>query len=101
FQVRSESGRYLAVQSLSESQPIRIPGTDNAVAPFFSPDGNWLGFSAGGKIMKVSLAGGAPIVLCDGAALTGATWNERGIHRRSGRVHRTASVDTGPPGDHS
>ena len=25
---------------------IPIPGTENAVNPFFSPDGNWLGFGA-------------------------------------------------------
>ncbi len=37
-----------------------IAGTENAMEPFFSPDGQRIGFFAGGKLKVVSLAGGAP-----------------------------------------
>jgi len=33
--------------------------------PFFSPDGLWLGYSEGAKLLKLSLAGGAAVVICD------------------------------------
>ena len=36
-------------------------GTDgSARAPFFSPDGEWLGFWSGGQLRKVAISGGAP-----------------------------------------
>jgi hypothetical protein len=44
----------------SEAEPVR--GTEDAALPFFSPDGAWIGFTAGGKLKKVRVEGGAPIV---------------------------------------
>jgi serine/threonine-protein kinase len=55
-----------------EARPLA--GTEGAIAPFFSPDGQWIGFSAGGKLKKVSISGGAPLTLCDATNLRGATW---------------------------
>lgn len=52
-----------------------VPGTEGAVNPFFSPDGQWIGFWAGGAVRKVSVHGGPPIVLCDSAPIRGATWS--------------------------
>ena len=51
-----------------EAKPV--PGTEGAVTPFFSPDGQWLGFFAGGKLKKVSVGGGAALTLgeCCGAS---------------------------------
>jgi eukaryotic-like serine/threonine-protein kinase len=46
-----------------ESQPL--PGTVNATSPFFSPDGQGIGFFADGKLKKVSVHGGEPVALCD------------------------------------
>ena len=50
-----------------------IAGTEGALNPFFSPDGQWIGFVAAGKLKKVSISGGAVRTLCD-AAPRGATW---------------------------
>jgi serine/threonine-protein kinase len=58
-----------------------IPGTEGGVGPFFSPDGQWIGFSAGGKLKKVSLSGGLPVSLADVAAIggsSGASWGSQG-----------------------
>jgi Tol biopolymer transport system component/tRNA A-37 threonylcarbamoyl transferase component Bud32 len=60
-----------AIDSL-ETRPI--PGTDRAVAPFFSPDGEWIGFFATGKLKKVGTNGGAVQTVCDAASSMGGTW---------------------------
>jgi serine/threonine-protein kinase len=55
-----------------ESQPI--PGTQNAAAPFFSPDGAWLGFDGDGGLQKVAMAGGSPVPICSAPGGATATW---------------------------
>ena len=58
-------GLYL--RSMDELAAKLIPGTEgNSVDPFFSPDGQWIGyFSPGdGKLKKISAHGGVPVVLC-------------------------------------
>lgn len=59
-----------------ESQPIQ--GTENAHSPFFSPDGEWIGFLSEGKLSKVSLFGGVPIALTDVESFMGASWSPKG-----------------------
>jgi hypothetical protein len=55
-----------------------IAGTSGAESPFFSPDGQWLGFWAAGKLRKVPLAGGPAVPICDAAAIFGASWSSDG-----------------------
>jgi hypothetical protein len=55
-----------------------LRGTDGAVSPFFSPDGEWVGFFANFKMKKVSVQGGAPVTLCDAPAGVGASWGDDG-----------------------
>ncbi|MBI4480621.1 MAG: protein kinase [Acidobacteria bacterium] len=66
--------RQIFLRALSDPQPRPIAGTEGASAPFFSPDGQWIGFFAQGKLKKVSITGGAPVVLCDAGTLAGAAW---------------------------
>jgi Tol biopolymer transport system component len=61
-----------------ELESVPLPGTSGANAPFFSPDGEWIGFSAQGKLKKVSVLGGPPATLCDADAMRGATWGTDG-----------------------
>jgi len=51
-----------------------VPGTEGATYPFFSPDGRWVGFFAGGKLKKVSAQGGEPVTLCEATSNRGASW---------------------------
>jgi Tol biopolymer transport system component len=67
---------YLRAMDSQEARPV--PETEGASNPFFSPDGRWLGFFAGGKLKKVSVNGGAAITLCDVANMLGASWSSRG-----------------------
>ena len=51
-----------------------IAGTEGAHSPFFSPDGQWIGFFAQGKLKKVPADGGAAQVLCDAPGGMGGDW---------------------------
>jgi Tol biopolymer transport system component/tRNA A-37 threonylcarbamoyl transferase component Bud32 len=68
---------YLRPVDSLESKPL--PGTDGAVGPFFSPDGQWIGFTAAGTgLKKVSVNGGPPLTLGI-SSTTGATWGPNGM----------------------
>ena len=58
----------LFVRKLDQLQAAALAGTDGAASPFFSPDGQWIAFFAGGKLKKVSVTGGAAVTLCDAPA---------------------------------
>ena len=64
----------LYVRSLDSLQDKPIAGTEGASAPFFSPDGQWVGFFAEGKLKKVPVTGGSPVVLCEVGGGFGASW---------------------------
>jgi len=51
-----------------------LAGTEGAYGPFFSPDGQWIGFFAGGKLKKVAVNGGAPIIVTDVPQACGGSW---------------------------
>jgi len=57
-----------------------ISGTEgNPLKPFFSPDGQWIGYIStadGNKLKKISINGGAPVVLADFASPYGASWSK-------------------------
>ena len=54
---------------------IERPGLASPRSPFFSPDGRWIGFWEERLLKKVSVGGGAPVVLCElGPPPYGATW---------------------------
>ena len=55
-----------------------LSGTEGAQGPFFSPDGEWVGFFAGVKLKKVSITGGSPVALADTLESRGASWRADG-----------------------
>jgi serine/threonine-protein kinase len=70
----------LFTRRLDQSQGTELAGTVGAASPFFSPDGQWIAFTAGGKLKKISVAGGAAVALAD-AILdlpVGGSWGEDG-----------------------
>ena len=67
---------YLRAMDSLEARPI--PGTEGASSPFFSPDGQWLGFFLGVKLKKVSVNGGTAVTLGDAAFSYGAGWGSQG-----------------------
>jgi serine/threonine-protein kinase len=63
---------YLRGTDQSEARPIA--GTEGGISPFLSPDDRWVGFWADGKLMKVSIDGGVPVILCNAGKPFGASW---------------------------
>ncbi len=79
FVSRGQSGKeQLATRLLDQANPTLLAGTEGASDPFFSPDGQWIGFFAGGKMKKLSVQGGAAVTLCDAPNGRGASWGEDG-----------------------
>ncbi len=70
--------RQLYLRAMDNTDAKPVPGTDDASDPFFSPDGQWLGFFSNRKLMKVSLNGGAAIPLAMAAFDGGAAWSRLG-----------------------
>src|SRR5271165_2155431 len=66
----------LYIRELDQPNPVVLQGAALAAAPFFSPDGQWLGFFADGKLKKVSVHGGAPIDLATAPGSRGGTWSQ-------------------------
>jgi eukaryotic-like serine/threonine-protein kinase len=65
----------------NESTPTPLAGTERAVSPVFSPDGNWIGYiTTDGKLRKVPVEGGGSITLADNVNLvyTEAAWLDDG-----------------------
>jgi len=56
-----------------------IPGTDGASSPFFSPDGQSVGYFQDEKLKIVSLRGGEPVMLCGAGVHSGGSWSDDGV----------------------
>lgn len=67
-----EPGQLWA-RALDETRGTPIAGTENGRRPFFSPDGQWVGFFGEG-LKKVSLSGGAPIPIAPAINAAGGSW---------------------------
>jgi len=72
----SDGRRRIYLRELDKLQARLLPGTEGAVSPFFSPDGQWLGYADHfhRKLKKVSVKGGEPIVLCECLQFRGGSW---------------------------
>jgi Tol biopolymer transport system component len=79
FVTDDDSGPALWIRSLEVAMPRRIAGTEHAREPFWSPEGDFVGFFAEGRLKKVSVTG--DLVRDIGAAVNplGATWGRDGV----------------------
>ncbi len=80
FPARGPDGKQqLATRMLDQAQPALLPDTEGASFPFFSPDGQWIGFFAGGQLKKIAVNGGAAVRVCVlGTAGEGGSWGGDG-----------------------
>ena len=75
----NDGGRsFLVLRSLNGFELQPLEGTENATHPFFSPDGQWIGFCADGKLKKVSASGGSVEILADAPGFRGGSWGING-----------------------
>ena len=77
FLVRERDGRrQLYVRRMDRVVAEPLEGAAGGDMPFLSPDGQWLGFAADGKLKKVLLGGGQAVTICDAPEPRGASWGD-------------------------
>ena len=88
YVARQGGTQQLFLRAMDSLEAKPISGMDGASEPFFSPDGQWVGFFAGGKLKKVSVSGGAALTLGDASSVPfGASWGSQGMIAFAGRVN--------------
>src|SRR5688572_9021166 len=78
----SDSERNLAlwVRDLETLEARRLPGTQNATSPFWSPDGKFIAFADGRTLKKVDVSGGPPQKIADAPTAMGmGAWSRDGV----------------------
>jgi serine/threonine-protein kinase len=71
--------RRLFTRRLDQPKATALAKTEGAYEPFFSPDGQWVGFFAQGKLKKTRVDDGDPLTLCEAPNGRGASWGENGL----------------------
>ncbi len=69
----------LHMRPLDQFDSSVIAGTGGAFNPFFSPDGQWIGFFTHTHLKKVAVSGGDPVTLCEARNPYGATWSRDSV----------------------
>ncbi|HWH75808.1 MAG TPA: hypothetical protein VNT76_00500, partial [Candidatus Binatus sp.] len=69
----------LFLRSLDSIEPKRLPGTEDAYLPFWSPDNRYIGFFANNKLKKIDANGSSIQTICDSGGSSGGTWNSDGV----------------------
>ncbi len=75
---RGTTSTQLFRRPLDRFEGVAIAGTEGGFDPFFSFDGQWLGFNAEGSLKKVALVGGPPLTVAAVDSLRGANWGSDG-----------------------
>jgi dipeptidyl aminopeptidase/acylaminoacyl peptidase len=68
----------LWIRSLESGEAHALAGTEDAVDPFWSPDGRFIAFFAERKLKKVDVAGGKPEAIADAPQAVGGSWGREG-----------------------
>ncbi len=77
--IANNGARSLWVHGVESFAGRPLPGTEGAAFPFWSPDDQFIGFFADGKLKKVRVTGGIVEALCPAKGIAGGTWSEQGI----------------------
>ncbi|MEO5896437.1 MAG: protein kinase [Vicinamibacterales bacterium] len=71
--------RQMFLRNLTDVEATIVAGTETARSPFFSPDGQWIGFFAEEKVKRVAVGSGAVQIVAGGAQEPrGASWGSDG-----------------------
>ena len=79
FVAGAQSAYQIYLRPVASLAARAIPGTEGGTFPFWSPDSRFIGFFADGKLKKVPIAGGPPIVLCDAPFGRGGSWSRDNV----------------------
>ena len=97
-----DSETHIFVRDLDQFEARRLPETESASSPFFSPDGQWVGFYSwrDGRLKTVPISGGSPQVVCECEPILSAYWGPDGniIMDSDGRLGlRVVAASGGTP----
>jgi serine/threonine-protein kinase len=71
------AARRIFVRPIDAMEATPVPGTEGATNPFFSPDGEWIGFFTIGALKKIPIAGGSATMLAAAGETTrGGAWGD-------------------------
>jgi Tol biopolymer transport system component len=79
FSAVADGKNRLYVRNLDSTEAKLLPGSDNPIEPFWSPDSRSIAYGSNGKLKRSDLATGANAqVLCDAARVVGGAWSKDG-----------------------
>jgi serine/threonine-protein kinase len=79
FRGESANDHRIFLRDLSRESAEPVAGSEGGGDPFFSPDGEWIGFIASEKLKKAAVRGGTPITLAPVSRSRGAAWSPDGM----------------------
>lgn len=86
----------LWVRPLDSPSSMMLPGTENALYPFWSYDSRMIAFFADGKLKKIDAKGGPTFSICEAASGRGGAWNKNGVivfaPNSGGSLHQVSSA---------
>jgi len=69
----------LYVRELDSGEARLLPGSENPLDAFWSPDSKSVAYGSNGKLRRSDISGGNAQTLCDAARLVGGSWSKDGI----------------------
>lgn len=86
--------RRLWIRPLNALDAYALMGTEGGTQPFWSADGQSLGFFVGGQLKRIDLAGSAVATICAAPQATGGTWSASDVivFSSGGQLHRVSAT---------
>ncbi|MEO7674508.1 MAG: hypothetical protein ABIU09_10590 [Pyrinomonadaceae bacterium] len=79
FSATADGKNMLYVRDLESTEAKLLPGSENPLEPFWSPDSRSVAYGSNGKLKRSDLSGGNGQVLCDAARVVGGAWSKDGV----------------------
>jgi serine/threonine-protein kinase len=79
FVIGEGAKTWLRLRRLDSLEAVDVPESGGAKGPFFSADGQWIGFFARGRLLKVPVTGGAPSEVTQVRDARGGAWSSRDV----------------------
>ncbi len=78
FSAAKDGKNMLYFRDLDSADVKLLPGSENPIEPFWSPDSKSIGYGSNGKLKRSDLNGGNAQVLCDAGRIVGGSWGKDG-----------------------
>jgi eukaryotic-like serine/threonine-protein kinase len=94
FVGESQGVRSIWIRRLGSLDPVRLPGTEGVLRPFWSPDSNYLAYFADGRLKKIAVSGGSPQLIAEDGGGDDGAWSAAGVILFDGDGLRSAASRT-------